>query len=352
MAERQDRHTGVGRAWWLSLIGALLIAGVLQFAAAAKVASGAQDLQLLRQAKIAEQVGREPDVTVDDFQWLIRPGGMVESGVLLDFVLAFAEFGVVVLLLLLHRGRVMWGVTTLMFGGFFGYAVFRLMQGQPCGCFGTLWQPPEWFSVTIDGVFVVLGLALLAIRRTSIPVLGVVLGLTLACAVTGYFYARATDPRVTVAPTPAPVVDRGGGVPRDPVEVEVVDSSLLPEERLLRSELLAEIRGLTESEPGLGVYLFLWSPTCATCQAMKPTIDYFQEQYDAEENPVLRVRSIRKGTIASRLGIQDHEWPTSPAILIIQDGQVVAMFGGDGSPLPNQVFEAIMAGEPLEDLAP
>lgn len=352
MTERHDRQTGVGRASWLSLVGALLIAGVLQFAAAAKVASGAQDLQLLRQAKIAEQAGREPDVTVSDFQWLIPPGGIVEGGVLLDFVLAFGEFAVVVLLLVMHRGRVMWGLTTLMFGGFLGYAVFRMLQGQPCGCFGTLWQPPEWFSVTIDGIFVVLGLSLLAIRGTSIKLLGVVLGLTLACAVTGYLYARSTDPRVTVAPAPAPVEDRGVGAQREPVQVEVVDSSLPPEERLLRSAMLDEIRGLTESEPGLAVYLFLWSPTCATCQAMKPTIDHFQEQYDEEENPVLRVRSIRKATITSRLGIEDYEWPTSPAILIIQDGRVVTMFGGEGSPLPNRVFESIMSGEPLEDLAP
>lgn len=352
MAERQDLHAGVGRASWLSLVGALLIAGILLFAGSAKVASGAQDLQLLRQAKIAEQAGREPDVTMSDFQWLIPPGGIVQGGVLLDFVLAVVEFAVVVLLLLLHRGRAIWGLTTLMFGGFFGYALFRMTQGQPCGCFGTLWQPPEWFTVTLDGVFVGLGLALLAIRRTNVKILGVVFGLTLACAVTGYFYARSTDPRVAVAPAPVPVEDRGVGVPREPVEVEVVDSSLPPEERLLRSELLGEIRGLTESEPGLAVYLFLWSPTCATCQAMKPTIDHFQEQYDEEENPVLRVRSIRKGTIASRLGIRDYEWPTSPAILIIQDAQIVTMFGGEGSPLPNQVFDAIMSGEPLEDLAP
>lgn len=332
-----------------------MVAGVLQFAASAKVASGAQSLQLLKEAAIAERAGLTPDITPQDLSWFIPPGGIVETGILLDFSLAAAEFLLVILLLLMHRGRAIWGFTTLVFAAFFGYALFRGLNQQPCGCFGTLWQPPGWVSITIDIVIVVLGLGLLVIRRTARPVLGGILVLVTAAALGGFLYARSTDPisdqRLDI-PLPRATSDsqQNGLTPTTQTEIETTDTTLLPGDRLLQSSLLAEVRELTSQDPGLSVYVFIWSPECSTCQAMKPTVDILADQYRAEGNPIVQILSLQKRVIAARLDIQEHEWESSPMILIVQDSRIIATFSGEGSPLPTEVFEALMTAQPLEDL--
>ncbi len=346
---RSPRFSGI------SLLIAIMVAVVLQFAASAKVASGAQSLQLLKEAAIAERAGLIPIVTSTDLSWLIPPGGIVESGILLDFAVAVAEFSLVILVLLLHRGRLLWGLLSLVFAAFFGYALFRGLNNQPCGCFGTLWQPPNWVSIAIDAVVVTLAVGLLVVRRTPRYVLGTVLALVIAASLGGFLYARSTDPitdrssNVPLGPAPdASSKDRLS--PTSPPEMETTDSTLPPADRLLQSSLLAEVREMTSQEPGLAVYVFIWSPECSTCQAMKPTVDALAEQYKAESNPILQVFSLQKRTIAARLNIQEYEWESSPMILIVQDSQIVATYSGENSPLPTEVFDALMTAQPLEDI--
>lgn len=342
----------------LSLLGATLIAAVLQFAAAAKVSSGADSLQLLEQTRITAQAGLEPDISENDMQWLIPPGGVVQHGILLDFALAFAEFSVVVLLLILHRGRLMWMVISIMFSGFFGYALLRTLNDDPCGCFGTLWHPPDWFSLTLDAGIILFALLILTVRRVTKPILGILTILAIASATAGYIYARSTAPMQLPQQIqrPDPTQPRPNGdptaKPNADQQPKTTDTSLSASERLLSTSLMDGNRELTTSEPGLAVYLFVWSPECSTCQAMKPAIDALQGQYEAEQNPVLRIRSITKKSIAASTDITELDWESSPVVVIIQDAAIVATYSGEDSPLPNQVFDALMSNLPLQDLIP
>lgn len=347
---------------------ALLIGVVLQFAAVAKVSTGVRHLEQLNASRIAASHGLPAKVTDDDFQWLISPGSMpgtpFEKGVLLDIAVGTAEFGLVLFVLAFCRTRVVWMLVPILFGTFFGYALQKLLTDQPCGCFGALWEPPKGFSLVMDGLFVVLGIALAAWHRVRGGALVAVIVLTVLGAGGGYLYATqsshppaaktaasgpvapvqeqpvAEDPSATTTPTPA-----------DPAPAQpLVRSDVPPGERLLASPMLEDLRALGEDDPAW--YVFIWDPTCPTCDAMLPVVQHYAGIYAEEGNPVLQVRDLMKQDIEKQAGIADWEWTGSPTILIVRNGAIIQVYEGEGSPFPDAVSDRLFADEPIDDLQP
>lgn len=386
-----------GRAAWLSFATAALIAVMLQFAAAAKVSAGADDLSRLEAVEMRERAGVRVDVTsaelVARYDYLLPPGALgIERGVLTDFAIAAAEFAVVVLLLLLHRRRSVWAVPALMFAAFGGFALHRLFNDAPCGCFGVLWEPPKGFSLVIDAVFVLLALVILAVRGAGVRGLGLVTGASVVAAAAGFVYSAQTydgppagretpavetrpadpepdlgtdadgdaDPAIeTESPADAPPADDEQGAAPDPAGGDPAGAEPEPSDDPDFSDLdvdapasaylerLPEMRGVLAGESAsLGAYVFVWSTTCSTCEMMKPIV----EAQAVSLEGMLDVVQLEKGRLNDRYGVPEWVWGTSPAVFVYEGGGLTAEFGGDETPFPEEVFGAIAAGEPVDGL--
>jgi thiol-disulfide isomerase/thioredoxin len=273
----------------------------------------------------------------------------------------------VVLVLAFCRHRIVWMAVPVLFAGLFGYALHRTLHGHSCGCFGALWEPPKGFSVVMDAAFVLLGLALARWHGLRAGGMIAVVVVSLAAAGAGYFYAANTAP-----PTPATTASPDAAAPThttqptppktsDPVATPAdppANSATAPDapanaertagEMLLASPMLDDIRGLTDDDAAW--YIFVWDPTCPTCEAMLPVIHHYAMIYAEEGNPVLQVRDLQKQDIAREAGIEDWRWTTSPAVVVVRGGRVIAEYGGEGAPFPDVVQERLFAGEPIDDL--
>ena len=356
---------------FVSVVIALAIAAVLQFAAVAKVSTGARHLDQLKAARIVESHGLPPKVTSADFQWIIKPGALpgtiVERGVLTDIAVGTAEFAVVLFVLVFCRRRIVWAFVPIMFGALFGYALERMVNGKPCGCFGSLWVPPNGFSLIMDGAFVILGLGMARWHGVKGKALATVAIIALLGAAGGYIYAartsdptppapgvEATTPATPPKPAPDPVaeppVDDAAPTPPDPgtATKPLVRDDRPAGLRLLESPMLDDIRDLTVDDAAW--YIFIWDPTCPTCEAMLPVIEHYEALYAEEGNPVLQVRDLMKQDIEKQAGIEPWQWTTSPAVLVIHGGAIIAEYGGERTPFPDVVSERLFVGESIDDL--
>lgn len=356
---------------FVSVIIALAIAAVLQFAAVAKVSTGARHLDQLKAARIAESHGLTPKVTAADFQWIIEPGAMpgtiVERGVLTDIAVGTAEFAAVLFVVAFCRRRIVWIFVPIMFGALFGYALERTINNKPCGCFGSLWVPPKGFSLIMDGAFVILGLGLARWHGVKAKALAAVAIITLLGAAGGYIYASrtaapsaaapadaattpSTPPKATPTPKVEPPADTTGPTtePSDTSTTSLVRDDRPAGLRLLESPMLDDIRDLTVDDAAW--YIFIWDPTCPTCEAMLPVIEHYEAIYAEEGNPVLQVRDLMKQDIEKQAGIEPWQWTSSPAVLVIHGGAIIAEYGGEGAPFPDVVSERLFVGESIDDL--
>jgi len=341
---------------------ALVIGVVVQFAAVAKVATGVRHLEQLKAANLAASHGMTPAVTADNFQWAIRPGAMpgtpFERGVLLDIAVGTAEFGIVLFVLAFCRTRVVWMVVPVMFAMFFGYALEKTLSGKPCGCFGALWEPPKGFSLVMDAIFVIAGLGLARWHGVRKGLLTGLIVVSIASGIGGFLYSKVSGaPKpITSAPVPSGAPSGTQGAP--PANSSAQAQTKPPHQRddrpasdrLLASDLLADLRALTDEDPAW--YLFIWDPTCPTCEAMRPIVEMYQQQYVDEGNPVLQVRQLMKQDIERDTGIEEWQWTTSPAIVIVRGGKIIAEFGGEGAPFPDAVSDRLFKNEPIDDLQP
>ena len=347
----------------LSLIVAILIAAVLQFAAAAKVAHGADVLRRMKDAAIKAEHGLPTDFTPADYTWLVHPDAILRGGIPIEFPISAGEFLLVVLVLAGHRRRAVWLIVPLVFATFFGYALQRTLNGLPCGCFGDLWRPPDGLSMALDAAFVVLALVIAALRRTQVGVLGATVVLSVAGLAGGYLYAARTPAagsdaaRVSIAPHADPS-DPGASEaspPPQPVAAgtknpaPTFDPNMSPAEKLLASDLMKPVREAQAAGDPTAYYIFIWDPTCSTCERLKPVVEEYERQYKDEGNPFLQVLLFKKQDLRDQLSIQTYDWESSPSVFVVRDGAVIELPGGDDSPLPDEILEKLTHDEPLTD---
>jgi hypothetical protein len=350
--------SGAGAAWnVVALAAAVLLSGALGLAAYAKFTHPNKAKRLFESADGADYVLQDP-------------------------VIAGFEVAVILALLLGHRLKLAWVGVTLMFGGFAGYALFYLLRGESCGCFGELFTPPIWLTFAIDIVAVGVGVGLLAWRGVRRPRLGGLLLGAVALAGVGFGFASATAPmtaeqeqqqaeqraRERVAQEQQNASDDGdrdAGVNGEPSgEQDVVDGSAddgadggtagdgadLPgradgftaPERLLRSDLMADIRRETIGEGVPAYYVFVHDPDCPTCAEKM----VFVEQYamtHAEDDQVLRVADFEKLAIerATRDNaegpIRFSAWRGSPVVFVVRQGRVTNVYRDETAPRPGDV---------------
>ena len=343
----------------LSLALAVLIAAVLQFAAAAKVAHGADVLRRMKDAALLKEGGLPTTFNPADYQFLVQPDAAFTGGVPLDFLIAAGEFALVVLILLAHRTRALWLLVALVFASFAGYALQRLLAELPCGCFGDLWQPPGAVSFGLDIAFVLGAFGIACLRRTPKPLLLATLALALAGARAGYVYAANTAPDREATPgaetanaphQDAPAPDRTEQTPPpNPGAAPPLDLSTPPERKLLDSDLMADVREAHAAGDPTVYYVFIWDPTCTTCERYLPIVQHYQRTYAEEGDIYLQILDFQKKDLLDRLGIRDYEWESSPTVFLVRDGEIIAQPGGEEAPLPDKVHDKVEAGEPLTD---
>lgn len=285
----------------LALTVALLIVAVLGFAAYAKF------------------TGPNPHEKI--------PG----TDVLLDHAVAAVEVLVIVGLLALHRLKAAWLVVAVMFAGFAGYAGFYTILGRSCGCFGNLWKPPLGVTLAIDAVFALAALGLARRRGASARLLipTAIIGV-LACA-GGYLYADSKPRQETIA-----------------AKYENKDGP----QRLLESELLADVRALPAGSPAY--YLFVFDPDCHVCEEMMPRVDWEAGEYESTADPVLQVRKFSVNDLESQHGIERWAFAPTPFVVVVRDGQVLrglpwqgrpSPWFGEGAPYPKDV-KALLEAQP------
>jgi hypothetical protein len=185
---------------------------------------------------------------------LIEPGAWdaFPDGMPRDYAVAALEMVIAVALAFLYRWKYAWALVAIFFGGLLGYSGYALVTGVDCGCFGTLWTPPNGFTVGLNGAFILASVILLALARTNKIVIGLTLLLTLGAGGLGY---------------------RLGYVDRPPSE-DVVKKELdgrSPIEKLLEAPIpeLREALTLVE-EQGHLLYVFVYEDGCSTCELYKP----------------------------------------------------------------------------------
>ncbi len=373
MADHNNDHTqdaaiGASRTTrlpMLSLVVAVLIAAVLQFAGAAKVASGADDLRRIKDSAARVEAGLPATVDRADFDYLVPPGEILEGGILLDFAVAAAEFALVVIVLAFHRTRAVWLLVSLVFATFTGYSVQRLLNGLPCGCFGDLWHPPDGLTVGLDIFFVIAGLTIAGIRGTPPRVLLATIGLAIGGIAGGYVYSAQTSPPSAERQAEHAAPARQQPAPREPapersqtdpstqeqepdLSQSTPDLSTPPSEKLLRSDLMADVREAHAAGEPTAYYVFIWDPTCTTCERLLPIVEHYERVYAEEGNIFLQIRTFKKQDLARGLGIQDWEWPDSPSAFLVQDGRIVRLPGGEETPMPDTLLAKIEAGAPID----
>ena len=305
--------------------------------------------------------------------------------VLQDPIIAGFEVAVILALLIGHRLKLAWVAVTLMFGGFAGYAVVYLLRGESCGCFGDLFTPPIWMTFVIDIMAVAIGVGLLRWRGLVLTFLG-----ALMLSGAGYGFASATAPltpdqierqlerekqqRQPDSPgSTDDAADHADGVVRDGVggsgdasDASERDGSIrgdagdaaasddtsaaLPgridgvtaPERLLRSDLLADVRSETVGEGAPAYYVFVHDPDCPICAEKMLFVEQYRLVYPADDS-VLRVAEFEKLEIerltrgGRERAVEFSAWRGSPVAFVVRQGRVTNVYRNDAVPTPEDV---------------
>lgn len=263
------------------------------------------------------------------------------TDILLDHVVAGVEILLILLVLALHRTKLIWPIVTVVFAGFFGYATYwTLTEGKPCGCFGELWEPPLGVSMGMDAVFAIAGLALAFAYGGRAIMLAVTFVIALGAGWVGYDYAYNHSPEKALA--------ENEGVPT-PV-------------RFLESDMMTFAREAPDDAPAY--MIFVHEKGCEVCERYLRDMEFFGEALEERDDELLRIREFPLDRIEVDTGIAPWEWPAGspPVVFVVQWGEIITVPGsqdfekrwytGDETPLDiiRQTYE-FMGGDwmALED---
>ncbi|MEQ9617376.1 MAG: hypothetical protein RLN60_05010 [Phycisphaerales bacterium] len=277
MTEENGTSRSCGFKHGVSLAFALLVAAVLNLAAAGKL------------------MGDKPNDLFfgTSFQF--------------DHAVALGELLVIMLVLAFHRWKVTWAGVCVMFAGFFGYALYwTLVQGKPCGCFGELWEPPLGVSVAIDAVFVVTGLSLAfayGARKVLLP-----LTIVAALGAGGYGYKYAYD--------------------HSPIVLEEKTGMATPD-RFMASDMMAFARDSADGGPAQMV--FIHEVGCHVCERYLTEMELFAEVLERREDEFLRIHEFSVDEVEAQTGIEPWEWPmgSPPVLFVVEYGEIMVAPGQD-----------------------
>lgn len=224
----------------------------------------------------------------------------------LDYGVGAAEIVVIAAMLAWRRRWWTWSAMTIFWAGLAGYSFFKSWHGEACGCFAALWEPPAYFSGSLDAVFALVSLGLSV--RSGGP--GLFVRATLIAAVAaGMIGWQAGD--TTTPPKRADVAK----------EHEGKDAK----RRLLDSDLMADLRAQEEGGPAWLIFCF--DPECHICEGIRPFMEFKKQEYAESEDPVMRIRMFSIPELEKSASIEVYAWET-PTIFVVRDGKITKSWMG------------------------
>lgn len=249
-----------------------------------------------------------------------------------DYATGVLEIVILVSLVALHRAWAMWAFTVVFFAGMTGWSAFKSYHGEACGCFAAFWEPPKFFTVALNSGVIAVSLGLMARCGGTLPLITGVISMALAASGVGWVVSDAMTP-----PKRADTAEKHGGK--------------IASQRLLESALLADIKAQPPGGPAW--LIFAYDPTCHICEQLKPFIEFKAEELTSTEDPVLRIRSVNIPESEKTTGIEVFAWET-PTLFVVQDGVITKQWAGkvletwDASPL-QQIHDDLMNGTFVPD---
>lgn len=282
---------------------------------------------------------------------------------------AIFEAVVGIALLCLHRWGAMWAFTAMLFSGFVGVALHRLIIGaESCGCFGGIQIPPA-ITLSIDAAIVFMS-AWLA-RAWGLRPWGFALTLSLVptLIVSGAMYSRHATPDVEgvdfestfgepVAPaqTPAPPTDSPANAvptesPAPDLGAAVETGKITAREALLRlpgafdraafgtaakPAWLDDLRSASDPNAPLPWLIYVYNRNCDICQEHLPEWNDARQIYEedlASGKAAMGVLLIEWEDLIP-LKIPTYSWGAhTPITLLVNDGKVIRDWRGESQPM-------------------
>ncbi|MGP1346197.1 MAG: thioredoxin family protein [Phycisphaerales bacterium] len=363
----------------LSLVVAILIAGVLQLAAFAKL------------------VSTDPRKIVAGTDWLAERGMLISKPIVEGYAIGVLEMVLASFLLVAFRWKHAWTLMAVFFLGLAGFATFAFVEGRPCGCFGDVIKLPKGFSIWMDLGIAGAALGIMGLKGVKAKGFIVTIVLGVLAFGGGYLYGKKSEwPATSEYKSDLEVRPRDGARPPhssegapdgtdgtdgaaggdgagggegagsaangvegsaeaaggdgeyflevDPSEVGTRDpeNTTNAARTLVASNLLTE-----EREDGLGTayYIFIHDPNCSVCERLKPMVYDEMARFEEEGNPFIRVREFTVPDLTEKLRIDHWAWTTTPTVILIRDGEILFEESGEFVTMPDQAETMLMGGE-------
>lgn len=226
----------------------------------------------------------------------------------LDYSVGAIQIPIVLWLVIRHRCRWTWATMSVLWAAMAGWSAFKSWHGESCGCFAALWEPPPYSTSALGAVFSVMSLGLSARRGSGAPTLLAAFVLAIGAAGTGWMLSdKATPPRI--------------------IDTETLHGGKTAAERLLEAPPMADILEQQKTPGGPAWLIFCFDPTCHICEAMKPTVDFMKETWEQQGDPVLQIREFSIPDIERDLKIESYAWMT-PTLFIVNEGRITRLWSG------------------------
>jgi hypothetical protein len=267
-------------------------------------------------------------------------------------------------LILLHRWGVMWAFIAMLFSGFTGVALHRLILGaESCGCFGGIKIPPE-VTLSLDASIVFMS-AWLA-RAWGLRPWGFALTLSLVptLVIGGAMYSRSATPdadaelddifRAPPSQTPvAPAEGEAAPVETKPAEdlgAAVETGKVTARDALLRLPAafdrgafgsaakpawLDDLRTASDPNAALPWLIYVYNRHCDICQEHLPEWNDARQIYEedlASDKAAMGVLLIEWEELIP-LKIPTYTWGAqTPITLLVENGKIIRDWRGEAQP--------------------
>jgi hypothetical protein len=289
---------------------------------------------------------------------------------------AVVEAIVGIALIVLHRWGVMWAFTALLFSGFTGVTLHRLLIGaESCGCFGGISIPPA-ITLSLDASIVFMSAWLARAWGLRPWGFAATLSIVPTLVVAGAVYSKHATPPSEVdlsevfgetpsqsTPTPAPTPDSPADpddaagapettpAPTQDLGAAVETGRITARDALLRlpgafdrgalgnvakPAWLDDLRRASDPNAPLPWLIYVYNRNCDICQAHLPEWNDARQIYEedlANDKAAMGVLLIEWEDLIP-LKIPTYAWGAqTPITLLVDDGKVIRDWRGESQPM-------------------
>lgn len=285
---------------------------------------------------------------------------------------AVVEAIVGIALIVLHRWGVMWAFTALLFSGFTGVTLHRLLIGaESCGCFGGISIPPA-ITLSLDASIVFMSAWLARAWGLRPWGFAATLSIVPTLVVAGAVYSKHATPDAENAgldeifgdstppvgmPSDAPAQPDAAGAPEttpapaQDLGAAVETGRITAREALLRlpgafdrgalgsvakPAWLDDLRRASDPNAPLPWLIYVYNRNCDICQAHLPEWNDARQIYEedlANDKAAMGVLLIEWEDLIP-LKIPTYSWGTqTPITLLVDDGKIIRDWRGEAQPM-------------------